>query len=339
MNPHSMSKLSLLTWNVCGIGSQAKRAKVFGHLSKLQADICLLQETHLSASDHNKIKFAQYNHVFSANYNTVCILIHKKISFVQNAIISDPEGRYIIINISINNSPITIGNVYGPNSDDPAFFQSFFSAISNMTDCLVTITDFNTILDPSMDYSENSKSKQIWQSTSTIKQFMGDLGLAHSWRIQHPFNREYSFFFARPPPSNITQSIIHPIIIRDHAPVTINWSTNQTHRTTPRWRFKTSLLQDPHFDSLKRKWAFFLEMNDSPESSPSLLWETEKNQKETQLEQKIKHLQNTNMTNPSVQSINPSKNTLRNPNISRRISCGTEGNAKQQSSWPRWLPC
>ena len=194
-----MSTISLLTWNIRGIGTQAKRAKVLDHLDKLHADICLLQETHLSESDHNRIKSAQYNHVFAANYNSkqrgVCILIHKKNTFVHNATISDPEGRYIIINITIDNSPITMANIYGPNSDDPAFFQSFFSAISNMTDCPVIIAgDFNTVLDPSKDRSNNSKSKLTRQSTSTIKQFMSDYGLADSWRLQHPNIREYLFF-------------------------------------------------------------------------------------------------------------------------------------------------
>lgn len=107
------------------------------HLNKLQADICLLQETHLSKSDCNRIKTAQYNQIFTANYNSkqqgLCILIQKKkIPFVLNTTIVDPEGRYIIINISIDN-PITIGNLYGPMSDEPTFFQSFFSAITDLT--------------------------------------------------------------------------------------------------------------------------------------------------------------------------------------------------------------
>jgi len=150
--------------------------------------------------------------------------------------------------------------------------------------------DFNSILDPSIDRSGNPGNKPIWQSTLTIKQFMTDYGLADSWRLQHPSSREYSFitpvhhsysrldFFltSNSMISNISQSSIHPIIISDHAPVTINWTMTHTHKTTPRWRLNTSLLQDSKFDALiKKEWAFFLEMNDSPGLSSSLLWETE----------------------------------------------------------------
>ncbi len=52
------------------------------NLNKLQADICLLQETHLSDADQDKIK-SKYNHLFSAQYKTkqrgVSILISEKV--------------------------------------------------------------------------------------------------------------------------------------------------------------------------------------------------------------------------------------------------------------------
>ena len=120
---------------------------------------------------------------------------------------------------------------------------------------------------------------------------MSDYGLADSWHLQHPSSREYSFFSplhrsysrlnffltSNSLISNITQSTIHPIIISDHAPVTIKWTRSCSHKTIPRWCFNTSLLQDPQFDSvIKKEWALFLEMNESPESSSSLLWETGK---------------------------------------------------------------
>lgn len=78
-----MSSINFLTWNVRGIGSHAKKVKALNYLNKLQADICLLLETHLSDSDQDKIKSSKYNHLFSAHYNTkqrgLCIVISNKI--------------------------------------------------------------------------------------------------------------------------------------------------------------------------------------------------------------------------------------------------------------------
>lgn len=330
-----MAPLTFLTWNIRGGGSQAKRIKVFNHLDNLKADICLLQETHLSESDYTRFKPTQFSHLFSAHYNTkqrgVCILIRKNISFTHNTTITDPEGRFIIISISIDSTPVTIASVYGPNTDDPVFFQNLFSSISTLSDCPIIIAgDFNTVLDPTMDRSDLSKNKRIWQSTKTIKQFMNDFGLVDSWRLQHPDSKDYSFFSpvhhsysridyfltSNSIMSNITNSTIHPIVISDHAPVTFKWIKSNLQKPSSRWRFNTSLLQDPKFISfIRREWTLFLEMNVSPGSSPSLLWETGKavirgriisysvynkkkeKEQEIELNSKIKKLEEINASN------------------------------------------
>lgn len=72
----------------------------------------------------------------------------------------------------MNNSPVTIGDVYGPNSDDYSFFHNFFSLISNLSNGSEIVRgDFNNVIDPSLDKSKNRTNK-LWQSTKTIKQFM-----------------------------------------------------------------------------------------------------------------------------------------------------------------------
>lgn len=63
-----MSHLKIVSWNVRGINSPAKRSKILNHLKKLKADICLLQETHLLESEHKKLK------KHTINTNILCIL-------------------------------------------------------------------------------------------------------------------------------------------------------------------------------------------------------------------------------------------------------------------------
>lgn len=45
-----MSTLRFVTWNICGTSSQAKNIKVMNHLTKLQADLWLMQEIYLTES-------------------------------------------------------------------------------------------------------------------------------------------------------------------------------------------------------------------------------------------------------------------------------------------------
>ncbi len=98
--------------------------------------------------------------------------------------------------------------------------------------------------------------------------------------------------------------------------------TVRPYKPNTRWRFNTSLLDDPEFDSLiKREWASLLEINDSPKSSPSILWETGKavlrgiilsfstykkrmEQQEAELEQKIKQFEDINTNNSTEKTQN-----------------------------------
>lgn len=124
-----MSTIKFVSWNICGIGSQAKQLKVINHLLKIQADICLLQETHLTDIRNTILKSTHFPHILTSNYNSrqrgVAIMINNKIKFNHNNTILDPEGRYIVINISIDSNPLTIVNLYGPTNDDPSFFTVF----------------------------------------------------------------------------------------------------------------------------------------------------------------------------------------------------------------------
>lgn len=112
-----------------GIRTQTKRTKILNHLIKLNADICFLQETHLSNSELYNLKSQQFNQVFSATYNTrkrgVSILV--RIPLIHHSTTADSEGRYIIITASIYDKTFTIANIYGPNSVTIHLFLTHFS--------------------------------------------------------------------------------------------------------------------------------------------------------------------------------------------------------------------
>ncbi|KAF7650781.1 hypothetical protein LDENG_00120640 [Lucifuga dentata] len=235
-----MQPLTLVSWNVRGIRSQAKKTKIMNYITKLNADICLLQETHLSQPEEKLMINPQFSQAFSACYNSrqrgVTILIHRKVPFTLNSTVIDPEGRYIIIQATIFNKTFTIVNLYAPNNDDPAFFHTLFSQISNFTANSITIIggDFNTVLNPSIDRSNTPVNVRLSHSAKTINEYMDDFGLVDSWRIRNRLTREYTFFspvhqsFSRIDFFLTSNSIIpktntkiHPIILSDHAPVTL----------------------------------------------------------------------------------------------------------------------
>ena len=282
--------------NVRGMGTQLKRQKVFEHLNKLQADIVLLQETHTSTTAHHTLTTSHFPHTFSACYNSrqrgVAILIRNKIQFSCNDTITDPEGRFIIIQISLKNIEFCIANVYGPNIDDPSFFHNFFSILSAHSDkTLIVGGDLNIVLNPQIDKVSKTSNSNPGESADTVKQYMSDFGLCDVWRSSHPALREYTFFStvhhsysrldyflaSNSMIKGISDTRIHPITISDHAPVSVTFTNKADTPPIRQWRFNTSLLKDPDFIMFfKKQWEDFLHINDLPGISPCVLWETAK---------------------------------------------------------------
>lgn len=294
----------------------------------------------MSNSDNHKLESPEFSQVFSAPYNTrqrgVFILIHRNISLTHTSTITDPDGRYIILNALIYNTSLTIANIYGPNTDDPPFFHRFFTSLSNFTDSKIIIRgDFNTVLNPAIDRSGITSRR--WHSTETIKQYMEEVGLDDSWRLHNPTAKIFSYYSplhhsfshidyfltSKSIIKDITETSIHSIVISDHAPITLYLHSNQFYKQPPRWRFNLSLLKDPDFDRfLRREWASFIDINDTPNISPALIWETAKiviqgkiisyssykkkkeTAHETKLELKIKELENTYAIDPTDGNLN-----------------------------------
>ena len=106
--------LSITSWNIRGISSACKRTKVLNHLHKLKSDICLIQETHLTEAESQKLKAGWIGQTYQSTYNSnkrgTYILLSKNTPYSRNTTLSDPEGHYIIMNGKIDKDNITIAN-------------------------------------------------------------------------------------------------------------------------------------------------------------------------------------------------------------------------------------
>ena len=65
---------------------------------------------------------------------------------------ADVNGRFIIIDIKIENQLYTIANIYGPNNDDPEFFQQFGENLLDFSgENIILAGDFNLVLEVEKD--------------------------------------------------------------------------------------------------------------------------------------------------------------------------------------------
>lgn len=300
MAGHSISDLrqantKLTNWNVKGLNHPVKRSKVFSHLSKLRTDIAFLTETHLLGGDHARLKRGGFSQVFhsnfSAKYRGAAILIHRDVQFVKIKAIPDKDGCFIIVQGYLFKVPVVLACVYAPNWDNAKIFSDFFSLLPQLNSHqLVLEGDLNCVLDPNVDRSRDTPAIKS-KSAETINAFLQTYGVVDAWRYRNPASRQYSFFS---PVDNsysridyflldkkllplLRSSDYEGIVISDHSPVimTLCFPDNEVPQRT--WRLNPHLLSDEDFvNFLAVQIDFFLETNQSPDTSHGNLWETMK---------------------------------------------------------------
>jgi hypothetical protein len=61
---------------------------------------------------------------YSSNARGVPVLFSNNFEYNIHKVLEDPNGNYIIIDLTITNClRLTLVNIYGPNNDDPDFLQ------------------------------------------------------------------------------------------------------------------------------------------------------------------------------------------------------------------------
>uniref|UniRef100_A0A672F5Y5 exodeoxyribonuclease III n=1 Tax=Salarias fasciatus TaxID=181472 RepID=A0A672F5Y5_SALFA len=285
--------LRFISWNVKGLNSTAKCCNVINHLKHLNTRIAFLQETHLKPSDHSKLRRGWVGQLFHSSFSSkargAAILIHKSVPFSVSQIISDPNGRFIIVTGKICGNNLTLANVYGPNWDNEDFFKKLFISLPDLNSSrLILGGDFNCCLDPSIDRSSN-RPATLSKSSKTIQLFMDQYAVSDVWRFFNPTSRQFSFFspvhrsFSRIDfflidntlLSSVRSCTYTPIVISDHAAVILDISLPGRSLSRLPWRLNPLLLNDPDFiKTINSRIDLFTTTNLNSDISASIIWET-----------------------------------------------------------------
>ena len=282
----------LMSWNLRAINNP-KRSKVFSHLRDQGVEIVYLQETHLLNRDHLKLCRGGFYQVYHSDFNSkgrgVAILIHRNVQFVETTTIKDKHGRYVIVVGKLFNMPVVLANIYAPNWDNVQFFKDLFSLLPNLdTHNLILGGDLNCVLDSTLDRSSPTPSV-LSKSAQCINSFCKVYGIFDPWRYVNPTSRQYSFY--SPPHRTYTRidyflldNKLTPIVtgieysgivISDHSPVILKLHFPENTPPQRMWRLNNRLLADDNFTKfINSQIVFFLELNDTPDISSAILWES-----------------------------------------------------------------
>ncbi len=187
------SSIKAISWNVNRVPNKVKRYKIISHLKSLARDVAM--KTHLNESESLKLKQRWVGQVFSAPGNgSSSILISKKIVFQHTDVISDKNGRYIIVSGFLQYKKITLINIYAPNHGQVKFLSNLAALVSGFTgDPILLGGDMNLVHNPLLDRSSRPLPADAALSAA-IDELQKLLGITDVWRCVNPLSREYTFY-------------------------------------------------------------------------------------------------------------------------------------------------
>lgn len=290
-----MDGLTVVSYNIKGLGSPIKIKKILNQLKALHCSIAMLQETHLSEVEHLKLKRDWVEQIYSASHKGgrkrgVVILFGRKVFFNKEKVLEDKDGRYIMVIGTIGDNRFTFMNLYAPNEDCPNFFKAIASKLADEGEGIIVVGgDYNCVLNQSMDRLPAEKGPRSRKSV-TVRGMMDGLGLIDVWRNHHPRDRDYTyssqvhgsysrldmFLVSKADAHRVTECKIETITLSDHGPIKMKINLGQ-EKTFRYWRLNVSIFNDPLIQQeLRDKLKEYMVINDSGDVTPSILWDCAK---------------------------------------------------------------
>ncbi len=192
--------LKVFSLNVNGILNLIKRAKILSKLRREGAHVAFLQETHLSDTEHAKLRRGGFKHVFYSSYKSghrrgSAILVSNQVQYEHISEVKDKEGRYVMITGRIDGLMVTFFSIYALPGSDWTFHKKLFDLMSTEAQgVLICGGDMNIRLSKMESSTSNlGHSKAM---VNKINLIMKEIGIIDVWRDLNPTGRDYTYFSA-----------------------------------------------------------------------------------------------------------------------------------------------
>jgi hypothetical protein len=180
----------------------------------------------------------------------------------------DENGNYILLDIVMYEKRITLANIYGPNGDNPEFYENIFKKIRDINnDYTVIGGDWNMIINPSID-CENYININNPRSRSIVLREISNNNYIDVWRTMHEDKRQYTwirnnpvrkqsrldFFLINQSTFNFTtETKIISSYRSDHKGIILKLKLLENKRGPGYWKFNNSLLKDDNYVKLVKQ--------------------------------------------------------------------------------------
>ena len=293
--------LKLNSFNSRGLGSAYKRRCVFQWLKQFHRGITLLQETHTTEAVE-KQWLQDWDGPISFSHGTNCsrgvaILFPKELDVTICNRTIDDEGRFILLEISIDGQNFTVVNVYAPTKDKEVeqirFIDFVLHTLENYgNDNLIIGGDLNTCLDPKIDKKGGIVEKCSLYAKKVLE-LNEEFNLVDIWRVTNPDSQKYTWrgrtrnglvqsrldywLISTHLIYNLKTVQIKPGIKSDHSIVNLHFYIKESpKRGRGFWKFNCSLLYDQVYVNKIKEVLANCETKYSDLDNKALLWDAVK---------------------------------------------------------------
>ena len=273
MQENATLDFKMLSLNAHGIRSPEKRQALFIWLQKQKVDIIFLQETYSTKEVENNWKCQWKGPMFFAHGSNhscgVLVLVRDSLEFEMESIITDDNGRYILLNAKVQGSDYILGNIYAPNKIKEQC--NFFVELQQKLDDFITIQDqriiiggdFNVIMDQNLDCAGGSPKEK--ESVKYLNDICLNYDLIDIWRTQNPDSTLFTWRQKKPliqrrldfwlisdfSQDEVEETSIKTAIRTDHSAIIISFNSLDEPRRGPSyWKFNASLIEDENYVSV-----------------------------------------------------------------------------------------
>lgn len=253
-----MAGVKIISINCQGLHDYKKRKDVFQFYRQQKCNILCLQDTHFTEDMENDITnewgYTAYFNSFSSQSRGVAILFNNNFDFIVHRKKSDDTGNFLALDLTIENSRISLITIYEPNEDDPNFYEKITDTFEEFNNRhTIVVGDFNLVINPDRDYTNylhinNPKAREKvleMVSTHNLLDVFREINpdkLRYTWRKPNPFKQARLDFFL------ISQSLLSMVeecniltsYRSDHSPVMLNLKFNEFKHGKGLWKFNNS---------------------------------------------------------------------------------------------------
>jgi exonuclease III len=265
----------------------------------------LLQETHTDLNFEGEWHkdWGDKNIIFAhgdSNSKGVAIILPTDIDYKLNSKECDPDGRFIIINVTIDNTNFWIINCYSPTSSQPAEQLVWLNKIQNFIDNfndqdndsnIILGGDLNDYFTPKLDKFNPKINLAETDYIKAWKAICNDTSICDIWRILNPNLKRYTWRQGKTKNTlrqsrldywlisthliyNLNEVDIKPGFRSDHSLINISfYAQEKSNRGPSYWRFNANLLKNSEYpDYINNRINEILEKHKDIKN-PSLLWD------------------------------------------------------------------